>query len=481
MCLYPRKVMVQSRTFGVRRVIDAPCGKCVECLKQRQNDWKLRICHECSYWSHVYFFTLTYRNSALPCSVTYEDEYDNIYGIYRMPEAQRVAADLGMVVKSTAFVDDVQNFIKRMRTDYERKQGKKLDMKYFICAEYGPNPNGTKRPHYHGVLMTSALYYELLPYFNQWKSDYGRMEFVEVGATREDKSSVSNYVSKYCAKGCFESRAEDIANKHVSRAFSVMSKNIGARWLSERSDDYLSRVPSLITVDGDWSIEDIDKFYHATLECGYYNLAKMVGSKYEHPIWKEVDDLIENMRVWDGDKYSYRLPRYYRDRLFSVKKTFLNYDTKRTSPSLRIASDVVLRDFYSCSSFDRLPEKKAQYSEAPFLSTGFITYSLHERKDTRYVRENFLSCAIAYRLQLLALARSREDERKYKGSLFYRDKNGCIHSRYEDDKRAAIEARRKVAESSLRNFYQSNMWKNRVLDFDADTFSAEDFTLFSNY
>lgn len=460
MCLYPRKVMVQSRTFGVRRVIDAPCGMCVECLKQRQNDWKLRICHECTYWSHVFFFTLTYRNSALPCSVTYEDEYDNVYGIYRMPEAQRIASDLGMAVKSTAYVDDVQNFIKRMRTDYERKHGIKLDMKYFICAEYGPNPNGTKRPHYHGVLMTSALYNELLPYFNQWKSDYGRMDFVEVGVEREDKSSVANYVSKYCAKGCYESRAEDISNKQISRAFSVMSKNIGARWLSERADDYLSRVPSLITVDGDWTIEDIDKFYHATLECGYYNLAKLVGSKYEHPIWKEVDDLIENMRVWDGDNYCYRLPRYYRDRLFSKQKTFINYG---------ITNKLCVR---ISPSQDALPQ---HYCFAP----ACLTYETKERKDTRYVRENFLSCAIAYRLQLLALARYCKDERKYKGSLFYRDKDGCIHSKYEDHKRAAIEARRAVLEASLRNFYQSNMWKNRVLDFDSDSFSAEYCTLFS--
>lgn len=480
MCLYPRKVMVQSRTFGVRRVIDAPCGQCIECLKQRQNDWKLRICHECSYWSHVYFFTLTYRDSALPCSVTFEDEFDNVYGVFRMPQARVIAADKGMVFKSTAFVDDIQNFIKRMRTDYERKHSSKLDMKYFICAEYGPNPNGTKRPHYHGVLMTSAIYNDLLPYFNQWKHYFGRIDFVEVGVQREDKSSVANYVSKYCAKGCFESRAEDIFHKHISRAFSVMSKNIGSRWLADHTKDYLSRVPSLVTVDGDWTIEDIDKFYHATLDCGYYNLPALVGSKYEHPIWKEVDNLIENMRIYDGNNFSYRMPRYYRDRLFSVQKTFINYDTKCTCPSLSIASSLVLRDYFDVSSSERLSARKAFYSEAPFLPTSFITFAPRERKDTRYVRENFLSCAIAYRLQLLSLARSAQDERKYKDSLFFRDENGIIHSRYEDDKRASIEARRKVAEASLRNFYTSNMWKNRNLDFDADTFSAEDFTNFFN-
>lgn len=460
MCLYPRQVIVQSRTFGVRRVIDAPCGKCVECLKQRQNDWKLRICLECGYWSHIYFFTLTYRESALPCSVTYEDEFDNVFGVFRKPEAIRIADEYGMVVKSTAYVKDIQDFIKRMRTDYARKHCVSLDMKYFICSEYGPNPNGTKRPHYHGVIMTSAEYNDLLPYFNSWKEDYGRIDFVEVGASCEDKSAVSNYISKYCAKGCFESRSEDISNKHISRAFSVMSKNIGARWLSDHSNDYLSRVPSLVSVNGDWTIEDIDRFYHSTIECGYYNLSKLVGSKYEHPIWKEVDNLIENMRIFDCNNYSYRMPRYYRDRLFSIQKQFINYETT-DKLSVRFCPDAELPEHFC-------------------FKPSCFTFEVKECKVTRYVRENFLSCAIAYRLQLLALARSERDSLKYKGSLFYRDENGVFHSRYEDDKRRAIEARREVAEASLRNFYQSNMWKNRSLDFDVDTYSPEDFTNFFN-
>lgn len=462
MCLYPRTVLVTSRTFGVRRVIDAPCGKCVECLKQRQNDWKLRICHECGYWSHVYFFTLTYRDSALPCSVTYEDEYDNIYGVFRKPEADRIALETGMVSKSTAYTPDVQNFIKRMRTDYERKHGASLDMKYFVCAEYGPNPRGTKRPHYHGVIMTSAEYNDLVPYFNSWKEDYGRIDFVEVGFQREDKSAVANYISKYCAKGCFESRSDDIAHKHISRAFSVMSKNIGERWLNDHRKDYLKFVPSLVEVGGDWTIEDIDRFYNTYNDFSRVSFSN-IGSDKEHPIWKEVDTLIENLRIWDGNNFSYRMPRYYRDRLFSVQKTFINYDDKKSFVDLKIYDGQY-----------QMPHL------ALFCVSSPLTFSIQERKDKRYVRENFLSCAIAYRLQLLSLARDRRDSRKYKGSLFYRDEDGVIHSRQEDDKRFAIEARRKVAETSLRNFYTSNMWKNSRLDFDADTYTAEDFTLFFN-
>lgn len=464
MCTRPRKVIVQSRTFGVRRVIDAPCGKCVECLKQRQNDWKLRICHECGYHDRVYFFTLTYRESMLPCSVCCGDVVGEVYGIFRKPQALEIAGSLDMDVKSTAYVKDVQDFIKRLRTDYERKYGK-LDLKYFICAEYGPNPRGTKRPHYHGILMTNAEYNQLLPYFNSWRDDYGRFDFVEVGIDREDKSSVANYVSKYCAKGCFESRAEDIDHGHISRAFSLMSKNIGSRWLDNHASDFLSRVPSIVKVSGDWTVDMIDNFYNVSSSNGYVSsdLGKWIGTDKEHPIWKEIDNLLDNMRIWDGSNHSYKMPRYYFDRLFSVKKIFTNYETTDV-PSLVLAVDCV-------------PDTNRHLAYSFFPSA--ITFKVKERKDVRYVRENFLSCAIAYRLFLRSLAQYSEDIRKFGKSLFYTDENGVFHSRYEDSKRAAAKAREQVASQKLSNFYQSNMWKNPELDFDSSDFEYQLFT--NNY
>lgn len=455
MCLFPRTVIVQSRTFHVKRVIDAPCGKCIECLKKRQNDWKMRICHECGFWSHIYFFTLTYRDSMLPCSVCDNEVYDSSIGVFRKPQAEQLAERYGLDVKSTAYVDDVQNFIKRIRTDYERKNGKKWNVKYFICAEYGPNPKGTKRPHYHGVLMTDVERVDLLPYFNRWSEDFGRMDFVEVGILREDKSSVANYISKYCAKGCFESRAEDIAHKHISRAWSVMSKNIGERWINEHSQDFLRYVPSLLQVEGDWQVSDIDLLYLASRKVkDIDNLGIRLD---EMDIFKEVDNLIDNLKVYDGNNFAYSLPRYYRDRLFAVRKVFEN--TSQTDElSMRI-----------CEQFT---EECKHFVYREILLP--ITYKSKVRTDVRYVRENFLSCAIAYRLQQRAIARDREN-RLASGEMFYTDENGYIHISYEDSLRSARLARQQVAEAQLRSFYTSNMWKNRNLDFDSDTFTNNNF------
>lgn len=444
MCVCPHTIVVQSRTFGTSRVITAPCGHCIECVKKRQNDWKVRICHECAYWSHVYFFTLTYRESMLPCSLCFSDVFDSSMGVLRKPDALKYAESHDCDFKSTVYIKDVQDFVKRMRVDYERKHALKLDMKYFICSEYGPNPCGTKRPHYHGIIMTSAEYNDLLPYFSSWARDFGRMEFVEVGLMREDKSSVANYVSKYCSKGSFESRLDDIRHKHISRAKSVMSHGIGERWLDVHKGDYLSRVPSFVEVVGDFSLDDVEQLWRDTLD---------------DDMWKELDNLIDNMRVYDGDNYCYSLPRYYKDRLFKVKKSFLCYGTTRKL-SIRFSPYATLASHY-------------------VYAPPCFTYESKERKDVRYVQENFLSVAIALRLRQRFDARDR-DARCRENESFYTAPDGAIHSTYEDSKRSALEARESIITSKLSNFYQSNMWKNSRLDFDADTFTAQDFVNFFN-
>ena len=102
MCVRPISVKVLSRTFGITRYLDAPCGHCIECLKKRQNDWKMRLCHECGYWSHVYFFTLTYSNDSLPCHVYYRDCLSEplFSGTYN--DVFQYASDNDLLICSTA-------------------------------------------------------------------------------------------------------------------------------------------------------------------------------------------------------------------------------------------------------------------------------------------------------------------------------------------------------------------------------------------
>lgn len=437
MCVNISPRVVYSRRTGDMMIVNAPCGHCVECLKKRQNDWKLRICHECESWSHSYFFTLTYRDDMLPCNVVFRDCVGDIVFSGRKHSCEAFI-NSGLCfgtadIVSTACKKDVQDFIKRMREDMSRKLGKRWDMKYFICAEYGPNPAGTKRPHYHGIILCNDDFNTLRPYFETWRINYGRIDFREVGIGREDRSSVANYISKYCAKGCFESRKEDIDHKLIEKAWTIMSKNIGASWLAEHRKDYERFVPFCLSISGDWSVEDIEKFFAAGTDESLLALS-------------EIDNLILNLRVFDGKVHGYKMPRYYFDRI--INKPVVYENIKCTGRfNVRLAPNF--------SNFESRPL-------ACFSVLAPITYETRFFRDKRFVSESFLSRALAYRLRMLADARYRNDTERLQNDSDMSLDEIC---RFQSSNKVMSEYYRlKNAENSLACFYETNMWKHREFD-----------------
>lgn len=160
MCLYPVTIKTVDG-FGLPVSQTVPCGKCIECLKDRQNSWKIRLTEEARDHKYVYFFTLTYRDDTVPYSF---DEDGNRFNHFRK--------------------SDLQLWIKRNRISYQRYFKRDIDFKYFICAEYGPN---TGRPHYHGILFTDISPTFISSMFNEWSVDYGFTNFSEVGVSGKKK------------------------------------------------------------------------------------------------------------------------------------------------------------------------------------------------------------------------------------------------------------------------------------------------------
>lgn len=444
MCLFcsPRRVL---KTNGNYVVVYAPCGHCVECLKRRQNDWKLRICHECEKWSRCYFFTLTYRDDALPCRVVHRDEFGGVYFSGTLSECEDFVnrySDHDLEILSSANKTEVQSFIKRMREDISRKfyGGERWPMKYFICAEYGPNPNGTKRPHYHGIILCNDRAETLQPYFHSWFITRGLIDFQEVGVGREDRSSVANYISKYCCKGGFESRKEDIDHELIERAWTLMSKNIGSDWLEEHKNDYLKFVPFTSSVGGDWSDEDFAAF----AESRFYD----DHEQYDLVI-KEIDDLIRNIRVYDGLVHGYKMPRYYYDRIINkpiYQDRIVRYPNILT---LKIDSHGIdtprTHRHFAC----------AYYPEA-------ITCKTVVHKVKRFSSESFLSAALRYRLRMLADERDFRLTQKLKNDYGFTDSEVIRMS--TRNKERALFHREKDATSRLATFYETNMWNHREFD-----------------
>lgn len=277
MCLapYPRRY---TDYLGIDRVVDCPCGHCIECVKSIQDAWKCRLIEEDKVWRNCFFFTLTYRNSSLPLACDHST---------------------GELI-STACKSDVQKWLKRFRTNYYRLKAKeqgvtikelkssvrysdfKPKFTYFICAEYGPN--GTHRPHYHGLLFTDLPVRDVLPLFSDWRKRFGYVKFNRVKSSNKSVNKASapaNYVSKYCCKGEFASRVSDINAGLIEKAWRIMSKNIGAAYLTDEKVRYhrpsrRREVP------------------------GYPSIA---------------DACVDRLRYHDG-QYLYKLPRYYKERIF---------------------------------------------------------------------------------------------------------------------------------------------------------------------
>lgn len=154
MCLSPLSIRTND-AFGIEINQTVPCGKCIECLKDTQNAWKIRLIEEFRDHLYVYFFTLTYNEDSVPFTIL----------------------DDGTKVRHVSKID-IQLWIKRNRIRYEREFNRKIDFKYFITSEYGPN---TGRPHYHGIIYTDISPTFISSMFRDWSSTKGFVNFSDVG------------------------------------------------------------------------------------------------------------------------------------------------------------------------------------------------------------------------------------------------------------------------------------------------------------
>lgn len=282
MCLYPINIKVEGYHHPVfyrpTSCIAVPCGKCVECLKDRQNSWKLRLVSEAGDWPHLYFFTLTYSDQ----TVSRNDKGN-----------------------TTASKSHIQNWIKRFRINTERNNPNLSKnckwMKYFICAEYAPEGEyisrkgvrrkSTCRPHYHGLIFTLLDKTHISPLFADWRNRYGFVQLSEVACTsrniRGERSAVANYVSKYCCKGEFASRAKEIELGEIEKAFTLCSKGIGYNYVEKY------------------------KSYHL---CGFPNDG-INANPYNSPSDEQINQILSRRYVMDG-AFRYKMPRYYADRIY---------------------------------------------------------------------------------------------------------------------------------------------------------------------
>lgn len=172
-----------------------PCGKCPPCVKRRASGWSFRLVREEERSNSALFVTLTYDTETVPIS---KKGY--------------------MTLDKT----DLQKFFKRLRKRCYEK------VVYYAVGEYGSK---TQRPHYHIILFNATPN----AVENSWKIDNNPIGSIHIGDVTDASIGYTlKYISK---KRLIPMHANDDRNKE----FSLMSKGIGANYLTKQMVNWHKR------------------------------------------------------------------------------------------------------------------------------------------------------------------------------------------------------------------------------------------------
>ena len=173
------------------------CGKCPECLAERQNSWSLRLIE---YARH---------NSCFSALLTYDPKFVPIKG------------GLMSLRKS-----DVQKFLKRLRHEFPESK-----IKYYIGAEYSPEKF---RPHYH------CLFFGFPPDLSKTKVRKKIKKAWGLGIIGSQSDWLRSNAQINYALGYFiylyDWKKDDIREK----PFSMISKGLALDWIGDEDNDPLS-------------------------------------------------------------------------------------------------------------------------------------------------------------------------------------------------------------------------------------------------
>ena len=263
-----------------RGYIEVPCGKCIACLRNRQNAMVSRLYADASKYGEFVFVTLTYDEPHLPlaesvyrcCVETGECERvglpyvdqngkecvefkariihghrakdwimsDRMRKIKPSPLPRYIDRPLfdGLVLQGYTYFaritpsacrEDVRLWLKRCRVEYPRETCEELpDFKYACVTEYGPK---TCRPHYH--LCFLGLPESIVRWFvSKWTYGSPKCQSVEkVNRINKDKTDgyrlASQYIGKYMTKGKFECDSVKLAARFCDAEKPRLFQSIG--------------------------------------------------------------------------------------------------------------------------------------------------------------------------------------------------------------------------------------------------------------
>ena len=345
--LSSKKIRYKDVRPYINDTLPVPCGKCIACLRNKQNAMVSRVLEESQKRGTFQFLTLTYDDEHLPLAqslwrisketgeiecvdkgeVIVSARCSHLKGIKKefqdtarqlreyfyanTPKASEKPRYLDKFIPSfedseyqyfsritpSVCREDVRLWLKSARVQYERVHGRKLsDFSYVAVSEYGPR---TARPHYHLALfgLTSS---EAIWLSDYWK--YGYRLVKSVNAVNPDGSNgfqiAARYIGKYMSKGKFD--CESVRNCSAEKPRVCQSNGIGSSLIEKVRSQCLG-----FDLYGEY---DIETFYCPSL-----------GRRLNDDEINSLVKVIPSRLVYDaGNGLKLPIPRLFRDKIFYI-------------------------------------------------------------------------------------------------------------------------------------------------------------------
>lgn len=363
-CLHPIWIKIDRRGLNPKRVersykthddgkkyvreylldyTPVPCGKCINCLKNKQNAMVSRCLEESDKRGTFSFVTLTYTNETLPIAQSFWRASKETGEIELVHSGEVISCvddlnfrkeDREKLLKMATsplpryfdkYIDgfedeeycyfsrltpslnrrDPRMWIKRCRVAYERAFGVKLDFSYVIVGEMGPR---TCRPHYHLALF--GLSKEQVEFFtSRWSFGYTCVKYVNaINPDGTDGFAIaSRYIGKYMSKGKFD--CQSVLDKSAVKPRVCQSKGIGR--------SLIDKVKSRVYCYDLFGAYDIDTMFCPALGRNFT----------ENEIKQIVREVPKRLSYDSSYGFQLPLPRLFRDDLFYHKNVY--YETRK--------------------------------------------------------------------------------------------------------------------------------------------------------
>lgn len=226
MCLYPqlirnKKYTPNQKNGGIvdysgfingtndRRILAVPigCGNCIECRKQKKNEWQVRLLEDVRHNKNGKFITLTFSNEKIKeyaervtwkttktiigVKKTWTDKNGKECKRYKYKETKEKILLKGYETDNEIATQAVRDWLERWR----KKFGKSL--RHWLITELGHK--GTENIHLHGIIWTNE---DLETIKKTWNNGFiWTGETDEIGRTTNYVNEKTvNYITKYVQK-----------------------------------------------------------------------------------------------------------------------------------------------------------------------------------------------------------------------------------------------------------------------------------------